>query len=236
MKNQSINSKYIALLSTLLAVGAGVATQLNAKNVKNSDSSTQSTPPVYESGVLMTQNVSTDSFASYTDANGKTSSAYCNGTDTTIRCHEGTGITVFLKLPDGSHVQLPYDMSDARDLDHKGWHSYDDDVYASIPFPDPLYKLIISTIYGSKPSILFRLRTAPFVRPRKEDKWSKDTPSMWVWLCVPMNVDVGTQKREDYAKHHSMEACYMIYPSGWENAARATWKSSDDAVGKKETK
>ena len=225
MQNSSIRSKTIVAVVAVLMAGVGVLSNLYAKSVKNPESSTLATPPVYgQTGILVTQSDSVGSLASYTDAEGHTSSVYCNSTESTVDCHEGSGLHVFLALPDGSHIQLPDDMSIAYDLDHK-----DDIGYPSF-IPGPLSEALMTAIHGKAQPITFRWRTAPFsimVAP---------PPGGWnyIYLCMPLTVNLGGQDREKFAKHHSMEACYRICPDDkrWQDFSKATWHGSGDTLKK----
>lgn len=226
MHNPSIRSRTIVVLATVLSSGGGRLSNLYGKSVKNPDSSTLATPPVYgQTGILVTQSDSGGSLARYTDADGHTSSVRCNSTESTVDCHEGTGLHVFLALPDGTHIQLPDNMSIAYDIDHK-----DDANSVGYPsfIPGPLSDAVIAAIQGKVQQIAFRWRTAPFsimVSP---------PPGGWNYryLCMPLTVSLAGQEREKFARHHSMEACYQICPDDerWKEFSKSTWHGSDGAL------
>ena len=202
--------------------GGGGLSDLYAKSVKNPESSTLATPPVYgQAGILVTQSESAGTLASYTDAEGHTSSVYCNSTASTVDCHEGSGLHVFLALPDGTHIQLPDDMSTAYDLDHIGYPTF---------IPGPLSEALMAAIQGKAQPITFRWRTAPF------SDMVAPPPGGWnyIYLCMPLTVNLSGQDREKFAKHHSMEACYRICPDDkrWQDFSKATWHGSGDTLKK----
>jgi hypothetical protein len=149
---------------------------------------------VYDQTGVLGSNLNGDYHASFTDAQGNTSSVYCTSTSSNTDCNEGTGMMYWVTLPNKRRLYFT-GIDPAVDLDHS------DGVggFAIVSMlNDPLSSdskggLVLS---HDGQVIRFRFRTVQF------------RVAVFHYFCMPINVDLQGKKRDAYAKHHSMEACH----------------------------
>jgi hypothetical protein len=181
----------VFVLTTLASVSS-----LFAKTEKNSDSSTLATPPAYnQTGVVGTA-LYGDYHASFTGADGQTTDVTCTSSVNSTDCNEGSGVGYWITLPDKRKLYFSGRYGLPVDLDHDRGGDF-----AYVSSADPLRQdsngKLIALLNGR--TITFRFRTA------------SEAGEVRHYFCMPITVDLHGKKREAYAKHHSMEACYDYY-------------------------
>lgn len=168
------------------------------KTRKSSDSSTLAVAPQYDQVGTVGGNSLGDYYESYTSANGNTTDAYCNTTNTSVDCHEGSGLIYWVKLPNKRRLyfELRYP---AVDLDHMVTPVTTTLDFATVSEGPLSWSADGKAILDPRGRVIhFRLRSV---------RIGSDT---WKYFCMPMpkGADLAGKERQKYAKHHIMEACY----------------------------
>jgi len=175
------------------------AALIGTKTRKSADSSTLAAAPAYDQVGTIGGNLLGDYHASYTDATGNTSSAYCNTTDASADCHEGAGVIYWVELHDKRRLYFERSRDPAVDLDHMVTPVNTTFDFAAVS-GDPLSRGSNGeAILDPRGRLIhFRFRTIQI---------GSDT---WKYFCMPMPIgaNLAGREREKYAKHHIMEACY----------------------------
>jgi hypothetical protein len=183
----------IALVTAYaLLILSGVRT-MQAMGKKDPNSSTLATPPVYDLTGTLGGNLLGSYHSSATDADGNIDSWWCDSTNSSVDCHEGTGLIHWVDLTDGRRVQYGCERCLTVDLDHSDG-AFGFAIVSAVDDP-------WSFLNANHQVLHLRIRAVAHIGVVEN------------YVCMPilhLPAFQDGKNREAYAKHHSMEACQLF--------------------------